>query len=87
MLLGPDKVVAAQMMIRCRKYREAGRRTASFLEAVEHVDKEVVHHVQHLVVVLVDGHLKVQPCELTQMPVCEGLLRPAECTESSISAR
>ena len=73
---------AAHMMIRCRKCRDAGRRTASFLEAVEHVDKEVVHDVQHLVVVLVDGHLEVQPCELAQMAVREGLLRPAERTAS-----
>ena len=58
------------------------RRTTSLLEAVEHVDEEVVHHVQHLVVVLVNGHLKVQPCELAQMPMCEGLLCPAQDTKA-----
>ena len=64
---------------RCRKCSDSGRRTTSLLEAVEHVDKEVVHHIQDLIVVLVDGHLKVQPCELAQMPVREGLLCPAQC--------
>ena len=53
-------------------------RTAALVEAIEHVNEEVVHDVQDLVVVLVDGHLKVQAGELAQVPVREGLLRPAQ---------
>lgn len=32
---------------------------------------------------LVNGHLKIQPCELAQMPVCEGLLCPAHAASFS----
>ena len=47
------------------------------VKAVEDVDKELVNDVHDLAVVLIDGHLKVQPSELTEMPVSEGVFSPA----------
>lgn len=47
------------------------------VESIEDVDKELVNDVHDLAVVLIDGHLKVQPSELAQMPVSEGVLSPA----------
>mmetsp|Transcript_16109 Transcript_16109/g.40392 ORF Transcript_16109/g.40392 Transcript_16109/m.40392 type:complete len:599 (+) Transcript_16109:180-1976(+) len=52
----------------------------ALVEAVEHVHKESVQHVQHLKVVLLDLHLHVQPRELTQVAVSVGILRPEDGT-------
>ena len=51
--------------------------TAAAVDAVEHVDEEAVDDVHDLGVVRVDRHLRVQPRELAQVAVREGLLRPA----------
>ena len=51
------------------------------LQPIENVDKQMVQHVQNLIVMLIDGHLEVQPRELAQVPVCERLLCPAESTK------
>ena len=52
-------------------------RTVFAIETVEDVDKELVNNVHDFIVVLVDGHLKIQSSELTQMPVSEGIFCPA----------
>ncbi len=49
----------------------------SAVEPVKDVDKELVNDVHDLIIVLVDGHLKIQPSELTQVAVSEGVLCPA----------
>ncbi len=64
-------------------HSDARRRTVVLVETVKHGDEDVIHDVQHLIVVLVDGHLKVQARELAQMPVCIRLLRPAKCIQAS----
>jgi len=41
------------------------------LETVKHVDKEAVDDIQDFIIVLIDGHLQVQPRKLAQVPVRE----------------
>ncbi len=52
-------------------------RTVLAVETVEDVDKELVNDIHDFIVVLIDGHLKIQSSELTQMPVSEGVFCPA----------
>ena len=51
--------------------------TVFAIEAIKYVDKQFVDDIHDLVVMFIDGHLKIQPHELTQMPVGEGVLCPA----------
>ncbi len=51
--------------------------TVLAVETVEDVDKELVDDIHDFIIVLVDGHLKIQSSELTQMPVSEGVFCPA----------
>lgn len=40
------------------------------------MNKELVHHVEHFVVVLHNGHLQVEPSELAEVPVRVRVLSP-----------
>mmetsp|Transcript_28828 Transcript_28828/g.73073 ORF Transcript_28828/g.73073 Transcript_28828/m.73073 type:complete len:283 (-) Transcript_28828:866-1714(-) len=48
------------------------------LQAAADVVQRLVHHLEHLVVVPVDGHLKVEPRELAQVPGRVRVLRPKD---------
>ena len=47
------------------------------VQALKDVDEKVLDDVQQLKVVLVDGHLEIQACELAQMAVGVGVFSPA----------
>ncbi|KAA6417000.1 MAG: hypothetical protein FRX49_07547 [Trebouxia sp. A1-2] len=43
--------------------------TVLAVETIENVHKELVNDIHDFIVVLIDGHLKIQSSELTQMPI------------------
>lgn len=45
--------------------------TVFAIQPVKDVHKQLVNDIHDLAVVLIDGHLKIQPHELTEMPVGE----------------
>ena len=45
--------------------------TVFAIEAIEDVDKELVNEVHHFAVMLINGHLKIQASEFTQMSMCK----------------
>lgn len=65
------------MMPQKQDGHRAKKLTVFGVEAIEDVDKELVYDVHDFVVVLIDGHFKVQPSKLTEMPVSEGVLSSA----------
>lgn len=55
------------------------------VEALKDVDEQLLNYVQQLEVMLMNGHLKVQTCEFTQMPVCVGVFRPAHAATAQMA--
>ena len=56
--------------------RAVGQHTVFAVEPIEDVDKQFVDDIHDLIIVLVDGHLKIKPGKLTKVAVCEGVLCP-----------
>mmetsp|Transcript_10545 Transcript_10545/g.15079 ORF Transcript_10545/g.15079 Transcript_10545/m.15079 type:complete len:280 (+) Transcript_10545:246-1085(+) len=47
--------------------------SALFLKSVKDVNKQISQHIQHLIVMLNDGHFQIQASKLTQVPTCVGV--------------
>ena len=60
--------------------RDIYRLTVFAVQPIEYVDKELVNDIHDFAVVLIDGHLKIQPHKLAQMPVSQGVLCPEHQT-------
>ena len=74
-----NRAASSAVRLQCptQSRQEGQTHTVLAVETVEDVDKELVNDVHDFIVVLVDGHLKIQSSELTQMPVSEGVFCPA----------
>ena len=55
------------------------------VEAFKDVNKQLVDDIHDLIIVFIDGHLKIKPSELAQVAVGERILRPGKKNESSAS--
>mmetsp|Transcript_34948 Transcript_34948/g.71454 ORF Transcript_34948/g.71454 Transcript_34948/m.71454 type:complete len:203 (-) Transcript_34948:1031-1639(-) len=47
---------------------------ASFIYPIEHGNEHITEHLQHLIIMLMDCHLQIQTCKLTQVSSCVGIL-------------
>mmetsp|Transcript_3391 Transcript_3391/g.5223 ORF Transcript_3391/g.5223 Transcript_3391/m.5223 type:complete len:216 (+) Transcript_3391:282-929(+) len=47
--------------------------SALFRKSVKNVNKQISQHIQHLIVMLNDGHFQIQSSKLTQVPTCVGI--------------
>mmetsp|Transcript_43550 Transcript_43550/g.132546 ORF Transcript_43550/g.132546 Transcript_43550/m.132546 type:complete len:253 (-) Transcript_43550:1064-1822(-) len=51
---------------------------ATFVDTVEDGDEQIGEHVEYLVVMLVDGHLQIEPGEFAQVSTGVGILGPKD---------